>query len=206
MELYINQYSYISPKHTHPTVTTAGEGLTPLYRAIGIDYPKFFKMDNLAKLGFLAAELLLQQNKRNLNTRKDIATICFNRSSSLDTDRLYQTTINPENNYPSPSLFVYTLPNILTAEIAIRNKFTGETSTYITPSLNPETIVRTVRQTLNNTNGNTAITGWTEYADDTHEAFMMLINKQHNSNTTTPFTPEQVNKLIIHLRKQTNNK
>ena len=34
--------------------------LTELYRAYIGDYPKFFKMDTLSKLGFVASELLLQ--------------------------------------------------------------------------------------------------------------------------------------------------
>ena len=33
--------------------------LTELYRAHIGDYPKFFKMDTLCKLGFVASELLL---------------------------------------------------------------------------------------------------------------------------------------------------
>ena len=44
-------------------LTTAGRGaalLTEVYRAKVNDYPKFFKMDELSKLGFLATELLLQ--------------------------------------------------------------------------------------------------------------------------------------------------
>ena len=31
-----------------------------VYHHYNIDYPKFFKMDNLSKLGFLSAEILLQ--------------------------------------------------------------------------------------------------------------------------------------------------
>ena len=41
------------------TVTTIGKALlTELYRTHVGDYPKFYKMDGLSKLGFLAAELL----------------------------------------------------------------------------------------------------------------------------------------------------
>ena len=34
--------------------------LTELYRTYVNDYPKFFKMDELSKLGFIASELLLR--------------------------------------------------------------------------------------------------------------------------------------------------
>ena len=39
---------------------TAKEFLAELYREIKPEYPKFFKMDVLAKAGFLAAELLMK--------------------------------------------------------------------------------------------------------------------------------------------------
>lgn len=34
--------------------------ITELYREFAGDYPKFFKMDSLCRLGFMAAELLLK--------------------------------------------------------------------------------------------------------------------------------------------------
>jgi hypothetical protein len=33
-----------------------------LYKKEAVSYPKFYKMDNLSKLGFLAAELLFKEN------------------------------------------------------------------------------------------------------------------------------------------------
>ena len=39
-----------------------------------------------------------------------------------------------EDKTPSPALFVYTLPNIVTGEISIRNKWYGESSVYILPA------------------------------------------------------------------------
>lgn len=38
---------------------SADEFLVALYREIGMEYPKWFKMDRLSKLGMLAAELAL---------------------------------------------------------------------------------------------------------------------------------------------------
>ena len=42
--------------------------------------------------------------------------------------RFQETIQHADSYYPSPALFVYTLPNIVTGEIAIRNKYYGETS------------------------------------------------------------------------------
>lgn len=98
--------------------------LVELYRRYVKDYPKFFKMDTLSRLGFIAAELLLKDQQVE-------AVILANRSASIKNDTDYLATITGENYYPSPALFVYTLPNIVTGEIAIRHHIQGETSCYI---------------------------------------------------------------------------
>lgn len=105
--------------------------LTYLYKKYVGDYPKFYKMDLLCRLGFVASELLLQQPEagERFVEREDRAVVLFNRSGSVVADREFETTICPgENYFPSPADFVYTLPNIVTGEIAIRNGFRGETS------------------------------------------------------------------------------
>lgn len=105
------------------------KGFNP--NTLGAPYPKYFKMDNLCRLGYVASEMLLKDSAERFTPREDTAVILFNANSSIDNDRKYLATITPEEFYPSPSLFVYTLPNIVTGEIAIRNKFMGETSVYI---------------------------------------------------------------------------
>jgi len=103
--------------------------LTALYRQYVNDYPQFFKMDGLSKLAFIASELLLQSTgEERFVDRDDRAIVLCGFSGSLATDKLYQQTINDKDNYyPSPSLFVRTLPNIAVSEIAIRNHYHGET-------------------------------------------------------------------------------
>jgi len=92
--------------------------LTELYRNHIGDYPKFFKMDSLSKLGFMASELLLQaEGGQRFEPREDRAVIFFNKSASLQADTAYQATIqDAENFFPSPAAFVYTLPNIVTGK------------------------------------------------------------------------------------------
>ena len=52
--------------------------LTELYRAHVGDYPKFFKMDTLSKLGFVASELLLQaEGAERFVPREDRAVVFF---------------------------------------------------------------------------------------------------------------------------------
>ena len=92
-----------------------------LFKFLGAPYPKFFKMDLLSKLGFLTAEILLMDDP--IAEKDKTGIFIANSSSSLETDRKFHETMkNPSNYYPSPSLFVYTLPNILMGEISIRHK------------------------------------------------------------------------------------
>jgi hypothetical protein len=101
-----------------------------LYKFLNLNYIKFFKMDPLSKLGFVASELLFQQLECERTEDFEIILACS--SSSLESDNQFQSTINDPNNYfPSPSVFVYTLPNIVIGEIAIRHKIMGNNCMYI---------------------------------------------------------------------------
>ena len=154
--------------------------LTDIYRQIGMAYPKFFKMDNLCKAGTLAAELLLKDMDFDRETVKpDWAVILMNSASSLDDDRHYQTTIqDADNYYPSPAVFVYTLANIVTGEIAIRHKIGGESSFYVLPSFSPELMQKTVSQCFAaNPELTHIICGWADYDEGRCDIKMQLFEK-----------------------------
>ena len=112
---------------------TGDKMLVELYRRYAGDYPKFFKMDTLSRLGFIAAEILIKSTDRFTDRIQSTgcAVILANKSASIKNDTDYLQTISNGNYYPSPSLFVYTLPNIVTGEIAIRHQIQGETAFYI---------------------------------------------------------------------------
>jgi 3-oxoacyl-[acyl-carrier-protein] synthase-1 len=143
-------------------------------------------MDGLSKLGFLASELIFKDEKNRFVPNENIAVICFNRSASLDVDKQYQRTIRDNDNYfPSPSLFVYTIPNIVIGEIAIRNKFFGETFFYICQNFDAKQIVRAVRNTLQDKNITYVLVAWIEYFEEKKEVLMMLVeNEEDDSNFT----------------------
>ncbi len=147
--------------------TECGERLlTDLYRRYVGDYPKFFKMDLLSRLGFLGTELLLQaEGTERFVSREDRAVIFGNRQASLQNDTDYLRTItNPDQYYPSPALFVYTLPNIVTGEIAIRNKYYGETCFYVAD--NAAELLSLAELTLQTTAHQSALVGWVECTDE----------------------------------------
>ena len=181
MSLYIKKHIRLSFKNL--------DEITGFYRLLQVDYPKFFKMDGLSKLGFLASEMLLTDTENRFTPREDVAIICFNRSSSLEIDTQYQATIaDNENYFPSPSLFVYTLPNIVTGEISIRNSFFGETSFYICKEFDVRQIAGIVKETFLDKTTTTVLVAWIEDWEETHEVFMALIE---NENGEMEFTEKQ---------------
>ena len=154
--------------------------LTELYRAHIGDYPKFFKMDTLSKLGFVASELLLQaEGKPRFEPREDRAIIFFNKSASLQADTAYQATIqDAENFFPSPATFVYTLPNIVTGEIAIRNQYFGETSFIVLPDRDPQIMARQLQNAFQDPMTESILGGWLDCTDENHfEAEIYLLYK-----------------------------
>ncbi len=172
----------------------AGAFLSALYRSLGINYSKFFKMDKLSKVGFLASELLLKDNIDHEKAKEGTAIILWNSSSSLDADITYQKTIeSPENYFPSPVDFVYTLPNIVTGEIAIRNKIHGETSFYISEKFNVEEICERVKTAFADNDICQVICGWTDYLQGEYEAILFLIDRNENQNIN--FTKENIHQL-----------
>ena len=147
--------------------------LTALYKQIIGNYPKYYKMDGLCRLGFIASELLLKAERDEgsftEDTNKTRAIVFFNRSSSIASDKKYLASIVEKDNYfPSPSVFVYTLPNIVTGEIAIRNGYHGETSFYILPHKNEFLMQDIIETTFMDEQTTSVLTGWLDYEDSEH--------------------------------------
>ena len=147
--------------------------LTALYKQIIGNYPKYYKMDGLCRLGFVASELLLKAERDESSftedTNKTRAIVFFNRSSSIASDKKYLASIVEKDNYfPSPSVFVYTLPNIVTGEIAIRNGYHGETSFYILPHKNELLMQDIIETTFMDEQTTSVLTGWLDYEDSEH--------------------------------------
>lgn len=163
--------------------------LSQIYRAIGMNYPKFFKMDNLCKVGTLAVELLLDEDVEGLSEmRPDWAIVLMNSASSLDDDRHYQTTIQDgENYYPSPSVFVYTLANIVTGEIAIRHKIGGESSFFVQPRFEVERWLEIAEQTFQaNPEVQHIVSGWVDYDEDGCNVLVFNLIRSENGEWVQP--------------------
>lgn len=165
--------------------------LTSLYRQMIGNYPKFYKMDGLSRLGFVTSEILLNAEKGDTDVERreeegerlleERAIIFFNHSSSIASDRSYKESINDKDNYfPSPSIFVYTLPNIVTGEIAIRNHFHGETSFFILPDKDERLMEEILQASCRDAQSKSFLTGWIDYEDERHFEADLKIKKMRN--------------------------
>ena len=94
---------------------------------------------------------------------QDRAVVLMNRSSSVAADLDYLRSIRPESYFPSPSHFVYTLPNIVTGEIAIRNLYRGETAFYILPEKDADLMRQILTATACDSRTESIIGGWVDY-------------------------------------------
>lgn len=155
-----------------------------LYQTYVDDYPKFYKMDPLCKLGFLASELLLQAEEKEGQPRfipcEDRAVVMVGRSASICADRAYQQTIQSADDfYPSPSAFIYTLPNIVTGEIAMRNHYHGETTCLLQET--PGNVHSLLSRALRASGIQSVLGGWLDVADpDRFEATIYIINRANH--------------------------
>ncbi len=151
--------------------------LKSAYKELGIKYAKFHKMDALCKLGFIASEFLMEGLGRpDLPTTKTGIHLC-NSSSSLDTDMRHQESINDlEKYYPSPAVFVYTLPNIVIGEICIKNKIQGENAFFIFDVFNASEQVSLIRMLFEETDTECCLCGWVDLLKDEYEAFLYWID------------------------------
>lgn len=156
------------------SLRTEASGTSPndMYRRLGIDYPKFFKMDMLSRLGFIVAEQLLGDYGGDLD---DAAIILAGRHASLDDDVKYLSTITPGNYYPSPALFVYTLANIVAGEIAIRHGMHGETTFYIADSYDAGWMESEAERIIAEGKSSKVLFGWLDWYDGEGMAELSLM-------------------------------
>ncbi|MCD0464307.1 3-oxoacyl-ACP synthase [Flavobacterium sp. ENC] len=162
------------------------------YRNFDLQYPKFFKMDALSKLAFLGSELLLSPITSSAEQENNIALVLANKSSSLDTDVKYQESISEQENYfPSPAVFVYTLPNICLGEISIRHQLKSENSFFIFDAFNTEFMSNYSNILLNSNKADLVLCGWVEFFNDDYKAFLCTISKEES----TKYTNETINTL-----------
>jgi hypothetical protein len=184
---------------------TFADFIKAVYKQEQTNYPKFYKMDTVSKLGFLAADLALKSRSVAGYGSDAVGVIFSNSSSSLDTDIAHNETIRDRTNYfPSPSVFVYTLPNIVIGEICIRHKIKGENAFLISEAFDSLLLFNVVHEHFENSRMEACLCGWVELMGNKSHALVMLVEKaqirnQDGAFIPVPFTSEKMNQLIERI-------
>lgn len=160
-----------------------------VFKSLHIDYPKFYKMDNLSKLAFLASEMLLKDQE----DKESIGLFLCNRSASLDTDVRHQQSIQTEENFfPSPAIFVYTLANICIGEVSIRHGMKSENAFFVSDKYPIEQMMNYASYGLLSGRVKKALCGWVEIFEDKYKAVLYLVEDKG----TTLHTKENISQLF----------
>lgn len=171
------------------------EFLLQAYAARGVDYPKFYKMDTLSKLGFLAAEVLLADRPLAVYPPEAVSLVLSNAHASLDTDTVYQAA---SRTVPSPALFVYTLPNIVAGELCIRHGLKGENAFFVTPAFDAVQLAGYVELVLAQPGAEACVAGWVDVMGEHHDVFLYLAENTRRG-LAPAHTAEQLNTLYTGL-------
>jgi hypothetical protein len=184
--LYITDYCHIRNQtlfHTGAEIYKAAGGnldsfLSEAYQSLKISYPKFYKMDPLSKLGLIASEVLLRESDWKQHLKPEhVSVILANAHASLDTDMRYMESTK---KMASPSLFVYTLSNIVAGEICIRQGIKGENAFFIQPAFDANLMVQYVDHLLSETKTEMCLAGWIDVMGEHHDVFLYLVAKKEN--------------------------
>ncbi|MBA7544977.1 hypothetical protein ES705_37339 [subsurface metagenome] len=155
-----------------------------LYKKLNCRYPKFYKMDGLCKLTFLANELITRGVELSIYDPEETAIVLSNSASTLETDIHFTETLN---NIPSPAVFVYTLPNIAIGEISIRQGWKGENLFFVEHRFNAENIIDQVDILFASGSTELCLTGWTEYLSGTDYHVCLWLVAEKAEFTTRKF-------------------
>lgn len=163
--------------------------LKECYQLLKMDYPKFYKMDNLSKMAVLATELIKSEGVFNKIEDDEPELIFANANASQHTDMKFIESYEQTGN-PSPSLFVYTLPNILTGELAIKNKWYGENTFFVTPEFNAVLFAERLHHSSQK-GSKLCLCGWidskvnAENEIELEECFLFLVSLSKNDNKSS---------------------
>ena len=140
--------------------TEYGVFIREAFKKLGDDNLKFYKMDNLCKLGYVACGYLLNNVEFE---PEEMGIIVMNAVGSLDTDLDHERIISEQGDaLASPSVFVYTLPNVVVGEICIRYKIKGENTFFISEGHESEKTMKYIEKAMERANLHYCITGWCE--------------------------------------------
>lgn len=151
------------------------EFLKRIYQKSEANYPKYHKMDLLCKATFLAAEFI--SKKENIY-ETETALVLSNHSSSMISDEKHALSIFADQPSASPSVFVYTLPNIALGELSIRHKLLSENVFFIFDKFTPEFLATYISQNLTDKKSDFVLAGWAEIDENNADVLLYFVGKE----------------------------
>lgn len=148
------------------------------YKKLNLSYMKFYKMSDLSKALFVAMENIISKypDFKNIDPRR-IAIIISNRVSSLEADVQHQEIVNKHlEEGASPSIFVYTLPNVAVGEVCIKHKIKGD-NTFFIENENSGLADYYSRQLIANDIADVAVCGWCDKWNNSWNVNLKIITK-----------------------------
>jgi hypothetical protein len=162
-----------------------------LYEKLGLSYPRFYKMDHQCRLGMLACEFLLKDNRLKYYSPEEVAIVLTNANASADADIAF---VESMQTMASPALFVYTLSNIVMAEICIRHNIKGENAFYITPAFDATLLQGYVDMVLRQPQTQACIAGWIEVSGGQYDVCLYLVERE-GGPLSFPHTTDELKRI-----------
>lgn len=184
-----------------PEASGINDFLKKTFKHFKPGYAKFYKMDDISKLGFLASELLLKNKPYTAYEPEDTGIVLSNSQSTLVTDTEFQASIEDDRHFfPSPSVFVYTLPNIMIGEISIRHGFRGENAFYIFENFNANFVSDYINQLFLSQKLKACIGGWVDQSSENYEAFIYWADNKTDTPLAIEHTAKEIERLYNLIR------
>lgn len=147
------------------------------YRALADPNMKFSKMDDLCKLAYVASCELLSGHRPDCPAER-IGVVMANRSASLDSDRRHQAIIDAGDGCGvSPAVFVYTLPNIMLGQVAIKHGLKGESTFFAFPDKSSNFIREYAASLIAEGRMDAVLWGWCEFDGGSYDCELTLTEK-----------------------------
>jgi 3-oxoacyl-[acyl-carrier-protein] synthase-1 len=150
--------------------------ITEIFKKYLADGSRFFKMDLYSRLAYVGTSLLAKDSLEGCDP-EDIALFVFTQQGSLLADRKHLSSFsNPDEFFPSPAVFINTLPNVVLGEIAVKNNIKGETTLVLLPGRDDKTIQQIMEASLSATRPAVVLYGWVDCsAEDNFVAELKLL-------------------------------
>ena len=147
------------------------------YRALADPNMKFSKMDDLCKLAYVASCELFSGHRPDCPAER-IGVVMANRSASLDSDRRHQAIIDAGDGCgASPAVFVYTLPNIMLGQVAIKHGLKGESTFFAFPDKSSNFIREYTASLIAEGRMDAVLWGWCEFDGGSYDCELTLTEK-----------------------------